>query len=291
MQTDDLEWLLAIARGGSFSAAAKARGVAVSTAARHLDALEAGLGLRLVDRRRDGVRLTADGARIAALAEPAIDSADQIERAAATLRAGSGERAVVVSATEAVISEILAPTLPRLWARHPKVSVTLRSQFDLVSLAGRDADLAIRMSRPEGASLIAKKLPSLRLGLFASAAYLAGRKPAGLRLSEERLLVYDDSHRRLPELDWIDAGGFAGAVALRTESTRALVAAADAGGGIALLPAVLARPRGLIEVPAPTVLRGRTPWLIVHRDLRRLPPLRVVHAWIMETFAALPLSV
>ena len=43
MQTGDLEWLLAIARAGSLSAAAKARGVAVSTAARRLDALEAEL--------------------------------------------------------------------------------------------------------------------------------------------------------------------------------------------------------------------------------------------------------
>lgn len=287
MQTGDLEWLLAIARGGSLSAAAKARGVAVSTAARRLDALETELKLRLVDRRPGGVRLTADGARIAALAGPAIDSADRIERAAATMRTGS-PLPIGISATEFVVSEILAPALPRLWAKHRDLSVTLRSQAGLVSLAARDADLAIRMSRPEGASLVAKKLPTLRLGLFASANYLAGRKPAGVRLSEERLLVYDDSYGRLPELDWMDAGGFAHRVALRTGSSRALMAAAEAGAGIALLPAAFALPRGLIEVPAPTVLPGRTPWLIAHRDLRRLPPIRAVHAWIVETFAALP---
>ena len=155
MQIGDLEWLLAIARARSLSAAAKAHGVAVSTAARRLDALEAELKLRLVDRRPDGVRLTPDGARIAALAEPAIDSAERIARAAAAMRAGGDHLPVVVSATEFVVSEILAPALPKLWARYP-LSITLRSQAGLVSLAARDADLAIRMSRPEGASLMAK---------------------------------------------------------------------------------------------------------------------------------------
>ena len=289
MQTGDLEWLLAIARGGSLSAAAKARGVAVSTAARRLDALETDLKLRLVDRRPDGVRLTADGVRIAALAAPAIDASDRIERAAATMQA-VGPLPVGISATEFVVSEILAPALPRLWAKHRDLSITLQSQAELVSLASRDADLAIRMSRPEGASLMAKKLPTLRLGLFASAAYLAGRKLASLRLSEERLLVYDDSYGRLPELDWVDASGFAHTVALRTGSSRALMAAAEVGAGIALLPAAFARPKGLIEVPAPAVLPGRTPWLIAHRDLRRLPPIRAVHSWIVETFAALQSS-
>ncbi len=287
MQIGDLEWLLAIARARSLSAAAKAHGVAVSTAARRLDALEAELKLRLVDRRPDGVRLTPDGARIAALAEPAIDSAERIARAAAAMRAGGDHLPVVVSATEFVVSEILAPALPKLWARYPALSITLRSQAGLVSLAARDADLAIRMSRPEGASLMAKKLPTFKLGLFASVAYLAGRNPADLRLSEERLVIYDDSYGRLDELDWVDAGGFTSAVALRTGSTRALLAAAEAGAGIALLPATFARPRRLIEVPVPFALGGRTPWLITHRDLRRLPPIRAVHAWIVGAFTAL----
>jgi DNA-binding transcriptional LysR family regulator len=287
MHIGDLEWLLAIARAGSLSAAAKARGVAVSTAGRRLDALEAELKLRLVDRRRDGVRLTSDGARIAALAEPAIDSADRIGRAAAAMRASGDHLPVVVSATEFVVSEILAPALPTLWARHPDLPVTLRSQAEVVSLAARDADLAIRMSRPEAASLVAKKLPPFRLGLFASAAYLAGRDPARLRLSEERLLIYDDSYGRLHELDWVDAGGFSSAVALRTGSSRALLAAAEAGAGIALLPAMFARARRLVEVSAPSALVARTPWLIAHSDLRRLPTIRVVHAWLVGVFAAL----
>src|SRR5882672_1996949 len=112
VEIDDLAWLLAIARTRSLSAAARARGVAVSTAARRLDALEAELGLRLVDRRPDGARLTPDGARIAALAEPAIESAELIARTAAVMRAGGDRLPVAISATEFIVSEVLAPALP-----------------------------------------------------------------------------------------------------------------------------------------------------------------------------------
>jgi DNA-binding transcriptional LysR family regulator len=285
MDFEDLALLLAIEKGQSLSAVAKARNVAVSTVARRLDTLEAELKLRLVDRRNNGTRLTPEGSRIAALSGPAIDAGDRIARSAAAMRAGSGRPPLVVSATEPVIAEVLAPALPRLWSRSPGSSITLQSQSRLVSLAARDADLAIRMSRPEGASLMARKLRPLRLGLFASKAYLAGRSPGELNLREERLLVYDDSYGRVPELDWIDTGGFGHAVAMRTGSTRALLTAAIAGAGIAILVEILARRSGLVEVPAPSPLPPRTPWLIVHRDLRRLPEVRAVHGWVTEAFA------
>ena len=101
-------------------------------------------------------------------------------------------------------------------------------------------------------------------------------------MREERLLVYDDSYGRVPELDWIDTGGFGHAVAMRTGSTRALLTAAIAGAGIAILVEILARRSGLVEVPAPSPLPPHTYWLIVHRDLSRLPEVRAVHGWMTK---------
>lgn len=154
-----------------------------------------------------------------------------------------------------------------------------------MSLTGREADVAVRMSRPEGNSLLAKKLPEQRLGLFASAAYLRGRDPALLNLGSERLIVYDDSYGRLPELEWLVAAGLERQVAMRTGSTRALIAATKAGIGIGLLPIWVARAEGQTELPAPAGIPGRAPWLVVHPDLRRLPGVRAVHARIIDTFA------
>lgn len=289
LDPSDLTDLIAIRDVGTLSAAAKARGVAISTVSRRIETLEAALGLQLVDRRTDGVRLTEAGAAIAEAAAPIAEQMRRVERVAESLRQGLNTVPVRISATEFVISDVLAPALDRLWAMGADFPVHLQSQADVVSLAGRDADLAIRMVRPEGASLYARRLADIRLGLFASADYLAGRDPAAIDLKEERLLIYDDSYGRLPELEWVKRHGLSDAVAMRTASTRALLAAAVTGAGVALLPVPFAvRAVKLFEVPPPSPLASRQPWLIVHRDLRGLPTIRLVQKWVTQSFASLP---
>ncbi len=284
----DLGDLIAIRDAGTLSAAAKARGVAVSTVSRRIETLEAALGLQLVDRRTDGVRLTRAGLAVAEAASPIAEQMRRVERVAESLRQGVKSVPVRISATEFVISDVLAPALDRLWAMGADFPVHLQSQADVVSLAGRDADLAIRMVRPEGASLYARRLADIPLGLFASADYMADREPAAIDLKAERLLIYDDSYGRLPELDWVTRHGLGAAVAMRTGSTRGLLTAAQAGAGIALLPVPFALRAGtLIEIPPPPGLSGRQPWLIVHRDLRALAQIRLVQKWVAQAFASL----
>jgi DNA-binding transcriptional LysR family regulator len=281
----DLDDLVAIRRWGSLSAAAKKRGVAISTISRRLNSLEVALKLDLIDRRANGTRLTPQGEEIARLAEPLSNQIDRIERTAEVLRAGAGQLPVRVTATEFVVAEVLAPALADLWAAGIDFPVHLQSQGDVVSLAARDADLAIRMSRPEGASLHIRKLPEVQLGLFASDAYLAGRDVKQLDLKCELLIVYDDSYGRLPELDWIAANGLSEAIAVRTGSTRAHMRAAVGGAGIALLPVSFARREaGLVEIPIQHNTPPRNPWLIVHRDLKLQPAVRSVHRWIVRAF-------
>jgi DNA-binding transcriptional LysR family regulator len=284
----DLDDLIAIWQSGSLSAAAKRRGVAVSTISRRIETLEAVLKLRLIDRQAKGTLLTAHGMAIARMAEPMAEQIARVNRLAHVLRRDGGAMPVRLSATEHVISDVLAPELHRLWARGVHFPLHLQSQGDIISLAGRDADLAIRMSRPEGASLIARKLPPLRLALFASKDFLSGRDPSDVDLRQVPLLVYDDSYGRLPELDWLDRQGLQAAVALRTGSTRALTTAAMAGAGVAMLAApIAARSPELVEIPVRDPLPVRTPWLLVHRDLQRQPSVRLVHRWVVEVFTAL----
>jgi DNA-binding transcriptional LysR family regulator len=283
----DLEDLVALARAGSFSGAARRRGVAVSTLSRRIEALEAELKLRLVDRQANGTRLTRQGEQIAALAEPLSEHIARIDRAADALRAGGQKMPVRVSATEIIIADYLAPTLPVLFRSGCDFPVHLQVQRDVVSLAGRDADIAVRMVRPEGASLVIRKLPETELRLFCSRAYLGGRDPATLDLREERIITYDDSFGRIPETDWIGRLDVAPAVCVRTNSTRAQMLAVAAGAGIALLPRrMAARQPALVELPIPTGTPNRVPFLAVHRDLHRDPAIRKVHRWILGAFDA-----
>lgn len=285
MDLTEIDTLAAVARLGSISAAAKAAGVSVSTAARRLDALEARLKLRLVDRRANGARLTAAGLRLATLAQPLSDQLADIARAAEQLREAQGHELVRVSATEIIIADTLAPALPMLWAQAPGVTVQLQSEAAVVSLAQRDADIAVRMSRPQGAALLIRKLPPIELGLYASQFWLAGRDPATIDPAAGPLLAYDDSYGRIPELAWLERVGLAGAVKLRTGSTRAIIAATIAGAGIGLIPRKQARPGlGLVEIPVAEPPPSRTPWLTVHRDLRRLPHIAAAHRWVVAAF-------
>lgn len=282
MELDDMALLAAVGRLGSISAAARSRGIAISTAARRLDGLEAALKLRLVDRRADGARMTPAGQRLAVLAEPLEAQMASITRAAAALR-GGGPAMVRVTATETVIADRLAPALPLLWARHPEIAITLQSQNAVVSLAGRDADIAVRMSRPEGAALIVRALPAEQVALFASPAWLGGRDPARIDAHDGPILAYDDSFGRIPEMAWLAGLGLAGAVRMATGSTRALLTATQAGAGIGLLPRRMAA--GLVEISTLTPAPPRVPWLAVHRDVLRLPAIRAVSRWITAAFA------
>jgi DNA-binding transcriptional LysR family regulator len=80
---------------------------------------------------------------------------------------------------------------------------------------------------------------------------MGGRDPVLLNLRSEQLIVYDDSYGRLPELDWLVAAGLEKQVAMRTGSTRALIAATKAGIGIGLLPIWATCAEGLTELQPP----------------------------------------
>jgi DNA-binding transcriptional LysR family regulator len=287
----DLDALVALARYGSLSAAAKRRSVAVSTLSRRIDGAEARLGLKLVERHASGVRLTAAGQQIANAAEPLSSQIDRIAQLASVLAAGATLRPVRVSATEFIVSDVLAPQVPALLGGAAAIAVDLRSEPDVVSLAARDADIAVRMVRPVGASLVVRKQRALGLTLYASRAYLGPRAPDALDLGQERLLAYDDSYGALPETAWIAAGGWSERVVLRSGSTRALLTATLAGAGIALLPDVIAqRHPELVALPGGPRIAPRVPYITYHRDRQRDPAVRLVADWAAGCFDRLTRS-
>jgi DNA-binding transcriptional LysR family regulator len=281
----DLSHFLVLMRRGTLRAAAKELGVAPTTIARRVASLEAAVGSSLFVRDPRGLTPTAPARE---LAESGRDIEERM--AALTRRVGgpgddvAGE--VRVSATEIVTSELLAPSMGSLLGRYPALRVTLRVDALVVSFSRHETDLAVRMVRPEGKRLVAKKVASMPVGLYATRGYLARR---GTRaLAEERLLAYDDTYGKIPELRWLEAHGLRGTVALRTSSTRALFLATLGGAGVGLLPAFLAaRTPELVKVELPAPIPPRAIYLVTHEDLRHKPSVRVVFRHLVETFARL----
>ena len=278
-----MPFLLAVARTGSARRAARELRVAATTVTRRLLALEADLGVSLFDRHGEGWSLTDAGQRVVTLAREMELQASGIEREAHVAgREAPGE--VRVSATEAVCAEVIAPSLGALYRAHPGIRVVLHSQAELVSLARGEADVAVRMVRPEGQSLVIRRLGSIDLGLYqASRADFADNAHADL--SGVPVLGYDESFGPIAEVRWFADRGVED-YRLRATSTRALVTATRQGLGVALLPVFWADATGdLARIERPDLPSARDVWLTYHEELRGAPAVRALSEHLVRVFA------
>lgn len=267
---DDLRFLLAAARGGSFAAAARRLRVDQATVGRRLRGLQAAAGAPLFERTPGRLSLTAAGRQALRAAEAMDAAALQLARTVdAGLPAVAGT--LRINATETVGVGIIAPRLPLLLTRHPALEVELSTSNQVANLAQREGDLSVRLARPTEEGLVARRAGAMAFCLYASSDYLRRHGRSGgledARLRGHALLGYERGLAgRAEAMAWADE--LEGRVVLRATSSGALLAAAEAGLGVALLPCFLADPvKGLARViPA---LRLREIWLTVHGELRR----------------------
>jgi DNA-binding transcriptional LysR family regulator len=273
---DDLRILLAVHRDQSFLAAGRTLGVAASTIARRIDAIERNLGRVLVHRGNDGTRLDPDTLRLVALAE-------QLELGLASLvrdgRDAEVSGTVRISLSEGFVRPII-PLLARLRAKYPALSIELISEARLADLARGEADIGIRIVRSASATVVSKLLGRASTGLFASREYVERRLPSA-RLSREAAgqhdwVGLDASLERLPQERWLRQYG-AARFAFRSNSAIAIEHAVLAGMGIGLLGAVQATSLpGLVQLDAERTPPPVEVFLAFHRDARKTPRIRVV---------------
>ncbi len=258
---DDLRHFAGFVQAGSLSAAASHLGVNHATVARRIAALEESLGLKLVDRRTRIPALTAEGERVAELAARMEADALAVVRVSRGLRPELGG-VVSVSAPPTIASGLIAPGLPVLRARHPDIHVRLLGEKRIASLARREADVAIRLVRPSEAGLVRRRLGTIEFAPYASATYLADRRPA-----RYEFIGFDREDDALPQQRWLLRLAGARPFVVRTNDLASQLAAALAGAGIALLPGFLAaRHRELRRVRVRPRTITREAWLVVHGD-------------------------
>lgn len=281
MNWDDLRHFLVLAETGSFSGAARALGLDHTTVARRVAALEAALGVRLVDRLPRAVVLTDEGRRIAEISDAMRREAHGVMRAARGMDAGLAGT-VRVSAPPAFARHVVVPRVAALRRRHPGIVLELNGDQAFVDLDRREADIAIRLSRPAREGLIGRKLGDLGFGLFAAPEYLHSRAEA-----EWEFIARDGVPVVLPQDAWLEAYRKERPVAFRGNESGMLLAAARAGVGVALLPYFVVPPdSGLVELRCAEPLPHREIWMAVHDDLRHAPRVRAVMDFLAEVVAA-----
>ncbi len=275
---DDLRHFLALAQAGTFLGAARQIGVEHATISRRVAALEKGLDRKLVDRRGRRVILTADGeqiARHAALVAQQMAVIEQLGRASATETRGH----VRISAPPALSSVLLAKPVAAIRRAHPGVEITLVGEKRLASLNRREADIAVRMSRPEDGDYAITKVGQMAFHLYASKAYLETVPEA-----QWTFIGYDEGMNASPQQLRLLELAAGRPIAIRSSVLEFQAAAARLGGGVVLLPdfAVAdADDLRRIEDEAPLT---REVWLVVHAEIKDVPAVRVVMEGLKGAF-------
>lgn len=286
---NDLRHLLAVARAGTLTTAARSLGVDATTVARRLKAAEAALRSRLFERMADGVlRPTQAG-------EAAIARAERVEQLVHELRetAAGADAAVAgtvrLTSVPMLINRLLIPALPGLRAAHPAVRLELVAEPRSLSLVKREADIALRLARPAddaGAGVRAR-----RIGRLTYAVYVPAACPPG---AEAALpwVTYEESMAGLPQARWIAAAirRERGSAAVAVNDAEAILQAVRAGLGRSLLPgALVGADPALRRWPAPGAppLPERELWLLTHPDQAALSRVAAVVDWVERTVRAM----
>jgi len=280
---DDLKTFLAISRHGNLSAAARALKVSQTTMGRRLEHLHDRAGARLLERTPSGFNLTSSGARV-------VEHVVRMEEEALAVERGiSGEDRrldglVRVTTLEAFAAQILVPALSSLSARHPGISVELITDTRTLSLARREADIAIRLAKFDGHETMVRRIGSMAFGLYASDGYLQRHSPIGWQsgAAGHRILRLQDDLMLTPEARWLADIAGAAAVGILANSRELQLRGVLAGIGIACLPRYLADGTGLTLIPPPSAPPVRELWMGVHRDARQTPRIKVVQDAMME---------
>lgn len=293
MNAPQLDWnllraFLAVVDGGSLTGAARLLASSQPTLSRQIGELEAAVGVALFERRARGLGLTAAGAAL-------LPGARQMQTAAQTLAmAALGQSrelagTVRLTASDMTAAYLLPPILAGLRRRHPEIQLELVVSNRVENLLERQADIALRHTRPTQTGLLARKVGDAAMGAYADCAYLAGAGiGAGATLDPARLADYDwigyDASDTL--LRGFRAAGFPverGFFGFRCDNHATGWQMALAGMGLVIAPACIAarwpamRPALAEGTIAPLPL-----WLTAHRELRHSARIRLVFDALLD---------
>ena len=170
-QVTSMRVFVRIAASGSFAAAARALGLSQTMVTKHVDALEARMGVRLLHRSTRRLTFTEAGRAYLDACGRILTEIDDAEREAS---AGQAEPSGLLRMNVPVSFGILqvAPSLAAFGARHPRVSVELGITDKVVDLIEEGWDLAVRIGLLHDTSLVARRLSPCRTVLCAAPAYL-----------------------------------------------------------------------------------------------------------------------
>lgn len=275
MNWDDLRFVLALSRAGTLARAARELKVDHTTVGRRIEAIEADLGVRLFTRATTGYVPTAEAERLWA------DIRD-VEEAVLALQRGAHAQhdaldgSVRITAPETFGACYLASRLASFGRQHPGLTIELVAGGEVLDLARREADVAVRFFRSRHANLVVRRVGEITHALYAAEEYLARRPLTSPDDLPHHPILTPTPGANVVETAWLERITRGARPAFVTNLTAGLVEAARAGAGIAVLPRYLAdRDPTLRRLPMPDEPREPI-WITVHRDVRQARRVRTL---------------
>ncbi len=215
---DDLQYLLEAVRHGGLSAGARALGVDHATIGRRIRRLEKTLGRAVIDRQRPGLVLTAFGEAALVEAERMRDAATTIARLAAARPKLAGP--VRITTTGMFATTYLTPILAAFRKQQPLIEIELIVDERSLSLARREADIALRLARPKDSSLVTRRVATMGYDFYATPTYLKRAKK-----HDFDFVGFEENPPDIPEVAWLRQVAGDRPIVFRSNSRMALIEA------------------------------------------------------------------
>jgi len=275
----------AVLRHGSLTAAAREIGVSQPTLGRRISALEGHLGYALFSRSPEGLAPTPEADAL----RPQLASLEAAASALSDAAIGAssiGRSLVRVSASEIIAAEVLPCALRRLRRSNPDIELTVSVSNSVEDVLRRDADIAVRMTRPHQSDLLGRKVGEVELGLFAHPSCFAERPPPTEpgELCQHPLVGFETARPYTQILQLKGQPLRPDLFAYRTDSDTAQIGAIRAGLGIGVCHVPLSA--GLQRVLATQFCPRVEMWLVINRDLMRTRRFRQVFRTLWKELGA-----
>lgn len=276
---DDLRIALALSREKTFAATARLLGVNESTISRHLFRLEKSLNAQIFNKTPNGFIPTQAG----------IDLLRYVEIAELQIEAGQiavkGENSKIagrvrITSVPMIINQVLVPALKPFIQKYKDLEIELIAETADLSLYRREADIALRLARPQ------KDMQAIsqRIGTLAYATYQARSSTENNASEALPWITYENRMEKLPQAQWIaskikenDLNG----PNVLVNDAETLLHCLKSGVGKSLIPVKIGdKDPDLVKIADETEQLVREIWLLVNSDLRELQRFKVTIDWI-----------
>lgn len=270
MHWDDLRVVRAVYQTGSYAAAARKLSVNETTVPRRLARLERDLGLSLFNAVDGQWRATPACEQIIELSEPI---ASQTARIASI--ASESDRPIErrrITATDSVSTYLIAPYIGEFLVRNSDISIEFLVSTANVDFSRWEADIAVRLKRPEKGDFVVSKLMEFDLYYI---------EPVELPADQSLVCAYPDDLDATPESQFLAEAGIAQRARVLCKNLLVNKQLIQSGNCAGVLPGYMCRDLvGDQRFRFRKLRETRSAWLLLQRHLKKDPTTRTIVDWL-----------